>query len=716
MDYLEHTAGPTTAVIYCRVSDPKQVTAGDGLGSQEARCREFAEYKGYKILSVYKDDISGEAINRPKMNEMLAFLKRSHNSGPHAVIIDDISRLARGLETHFKLKLKIRNVGGILVSPSVKFGSSPDEILVENMLASMAQHQREKNREQTLNRMRGRLLNGRWVFDCPVGLRYAKVPGEPGKILVADEPNFSIVTEALEGFAFGRFATPAEVKRFLERHPTFPKDRRTGLIHPQRVSDLLRQVLYAGYLVYPKWSVSLRKAQHPALINYQTFEKIQARLKSAAKAPARKDISSDFPLRGFIICSDCGKYLSSCWSEGKSQKYPYYFCKTAGCPSHRKSIRRADLEGDFGSLLQQLEPTAELFEVANAMFEDAWNARLARAAEDRKSLLDTVAQVEKQIETMLDRIVDSDNATVISAYEKRIANLQREKATAEGQLQESPKPKQTLEESFEHSLRFLASPWQQWQNTDLPGRRTILRLSFNKPVAYSRIGGLRTPDLAFPFKLLGQTQASKEGVARPAGLEPATVRLEGGCSIQLSYGRPKAVSARAAHAILSVGPVAASGIGEIVGIGLGMDLPLVRLLHHVGEAVLLGEGHRFVLALERDAHLVGGVAGRDPAHQGLGNPAALGPVLQHPLLGLGAAGLHRRLRGFEDSHHHAGLSTCPILVPYPVAPQFPGGRPSGPPVPPIGGGEMVGVDGFEPPALCSQSRCATRLRYTPKIV
>ena len=26
---------------------------------------------------------------------------------------------------------------------------------------------------------------------------------------------------------------------------------------------------------------------------------------------------------------------------------------------------------------------------------------------------------------------------------------------------------------------------------------------------------------------------------------------------------------------------------------------------------------------------------------------------------------------------------------------------------------MVGVDGFEPPALCSQSRCATRLRYTP---
>ena len=28
-----------------------------------------------------------------------------------------------------------------------------------------------------------------------------------------------------------------------------------------------------------------------------------------------------------------------------------------------------------------------------------------------------------------------------------------------------------------------------------------------------------------------------KSMARPAGFEPATVRLEGGCSIQLSYGR-----------------------------------------------------------------------------------------------------------------------------------------------------------------------------------
>ena len=28
---------------------------------------------------------------------------------------------------------------------------------------------------------------------------------------------------------------------------------------------------------------------------------------------------------------------------------------------------------------------------------------------------------------------------------------------------------------------------------------------------------------------------------------------------------------------------------------------------------------------------------------------------------------------------------------------------------------LVGVEGFEPPTSCSQSRCATRLRYTPRL-
>ena len=41
------------AVIYCRVSSEKQVKEGNGLDSQEHRCRAYAESLGLEIESVY---------------------------------------------------------------------------------------------------------------------------------------------------------------------------------------------------------------------------------------------------------------------------------------------------------------------------------------------------------------------------------------------------------------------------------------------------------------------------------------------------------------------------------------------------------------------------------------------------------------------------------------------------------------------------------------
>ncbi len=102
-----------------------------------------------------------------------------------------------------------------------------------------------------------------------------------------------------KSYATGRFETQVEVKRFLERQPSFPKDLPNGEIRNQRIYEFLTRSLYAGYIEAPKWNVALRKGQHEALISFETYEKVQARLKSKAKAPARKDISADFPLRGF---------------------------------------------------------------------------------------------------------------------------------------------------------------------------------------------------------------------------------------------------------------------------------------------------------------------------------------------------------------------------------------------------------------------------------
>lgn len=241
-----------SAVIYARVSSVAQMQKGHGLGSQETRCRKFARLKGYEVTEVFCDEaVSGGIIDRPGMLAMLSYLKQHKRDEP-VVLIDDISRLARDMKAHLELRTAIADAGGRLESPSIEFGEDSDSILVENLLASVSQHQRQKNAEQTRNRMRARIQNGYWPFISCIGLKHIHAPGQ-GKVLVRDEPLASIIQEGLEGFASGRFDSQAEVKRFFESHPAFPKNR-SGVVRNQFVTDILTKPLYAGYVEAPDWA------------------------------------------------------------------------------------------------------------------------------------------------------------------------------------------------------------------------------------------------------------------------------------------------------------------------------------------------------------------------------------------------------------------------------------------------------------------------------
>src|SRR5688572_24831052 len=90
------------AIIYCRVSDAKQKVRGDGLGSQETACREYADRMGYEVIKVFRDDFTGKSAERAGIKALLAYLKGC--KGQTIVIVDDLNRLARSLRTHYLIR------------------------------------------------------------------------------------------------------------------------------------------------------------------------------------------------------------------------------------------------------------------------------------------------------------------------------------------------------------------------------------------------------------------------------------------------------------------------------------------------------------------------------------------------------------------------------------------------------------------------------------
>ena len=514
MEQARNTGTLRKAVIYCRVSDEEQVKKGHGLKSQEAVCREFARYRGYEVDQVFHENLSGKFAERPVMKELLAHLRKHKRYGGLIVIIDDLSRFARGHRAHWVLRDQLKEAGGVLVSPSVQFGEDADSALIEGMLVTMAQHQREKGAEQTKSRMRGRVLNGYWPFYTCRGYRHEHKAGE-GKVLVRDEPDASILQEALEGFASGRFQTRAEVRRFLEMHPSF------SLLTNQLVQLFLTRPIYAGYVGKPEWDIPLRKGKHEGLISLETFQRIQDRLNEKPKAAARKDIRADFPLRGMVSCAECQKPLTSCWSTSKTgAKHAYYMCFEKGCARNRKSIRREKIEGEFMTLLGRISPNRSLVDVAQQMFKQAWTQRAAQAKAFAASCQREAATIERQIEKLLDRVVEAGADSVMRAYEKRIAGLERQALVLREKAQKADHPKQPFDELFELAIQFLANPWNLWSSGKMDHRNLVLRLTFADRLYYDAKDGFRTPKTTFPFSILSDLRGAFQQMAERVGFEP----------------------------------------------------------------------------------------------------------------------------------------------------------------------------------------------------
>lgn len=529
----------TSAIVYCRVSSPKQVKEGHGLGSQETRCREYAKFKNYDVIQIFQDEgVSGGMINRPGMQSMLRFL-RTQKQESCVVIIDDISRLARGLEAHLELRSEIAQAGGKLESPSIEFGEDSDSLLVENLLASVSQHQRQKNAEQVKNRMRARAMNGYWVLAPFIGYRYQTVEGH-GKMIVKDEPLASIVKEALESFACGRFENKVDVQRFMESHPIVPRNRNREF-HLQNVENLLRRVAYAGYIHLPNWGIHYRKAKHDPLISFETWQKIQDRLDGNVKAGRRTGLDGSFPLRGFVLCDHCGRPMTASIPKGHGGHYHYYFCTTKGCPLRCKSIPKNRMEEDFEHLLNNMRPTKQLFVMFKAMLRQTWEKESLSEQESTQVLQKQLQELDKKEAQMLDRLIEAESSSLVRAYEKRVEEIDAQKIILREKIERGIQSRGSFQETFRTSLNFLENPQKLWVSGDLIAQKTVLKLAFDEKLRYRKNEGFRTALTSRPFRFFRLLSADNSIMVLPIGIEPTTPSLPRTCSTpelrQLSAGR-----------------------------------------------------------------------------------------------------------------------------------------------------------------------------------
>lgn len=299
------------AAIYARVSTDDQAERGYSLPSQIEACKRFADQKGFELVAVYQDDISGAKPipSRPEAGQ----LQGAIDSGQiNLVIVYCVDRLSRDIvDLLTTVREWLRAGVEIYTLDMGQVTSELDIVLV--IKGWQGGDERQKIRERTMRGRDAKARAGKAVGQgiAPYGYTYSN--GE----LFIEENEAQVVRMIYDWYVNGVengviTGYPLIAKRLTEIGIPAPRGLNWSL---SAVYRILTIETYCGVLRYGRKIVRGNKVENrpdhehilitvPAIIPRDIWELAQARRGYNAKFSKRNG-KRDYLLRGRISCG-CG--------------------------------------------------------------------------------------------------------------------------------------------------------------------------------------------------------------------------------------------------------------------------------------------------------------------------------------------------------------------------------------------------------------------------
>ena len=332
------------AAIYTRVSTTaalsQEVTS---LDVQREACRaRIAQEPAWEPLPHSYDDggYTGANTDRPAFQRLIADIRAGH---VHVVVAYKLDRICRSFTDFAKLVELCEEHDVVLVSVTQNFNTG-DIMgrLLRNLLAIFAEFERELIVERTRDKIAAARRMGKWTGGfAPLG--YDVV----AKKLIVNDDEAVVVREVfalyLEHRSVLRVAqelarrerttkrrAPSERALERDRNRKPGEQRRSGPHTAEEWSkDMVLRVLknpvYAGLIAN---GADLFPGEHKAVLDRETFDRVQRILAENAGRPAMRGRSDDYLLTGRLRCGACGAAMTPASTRKGNRTYRFYRCVT----------------------------------------------------------------------------------------------------------------------------------------------------------------------------------------------------------------------------------------------------------------------------------------------------------------------------------------------------------------------------------------------------
>lgn len=481
------------AVIYLRVSTTKQVE-GASLDTQQKLCQDWASRNDVLVKETYHDDgVSAKTLDRPAMKEMLEYLE-ANKGNIHYLITYQTDRLSRNVTDFFALRALLAKQGVQYKNINSGIEDSDNEELIQNLEAVLAQHDNKTKSTRVKHNMKIHAKEGYRMSKAPLGLKNVRDVRNKS-ILAPVEGIADKVASILEAYSTGTH-TIASLIKMCEIIGL--KSANGKPMQIQAISKMLRNPIYAGLEMSKHTEGQLIPSKFKGIITPATFHRNQELLRSNKNTAATcKKNNPEFPLRRFMLCSECNKPLTgSAPIGGSGKRSPRYHCSRC----HLPSVQSGELHEQFLHLLATLKPDPEMEKFLKEIIVRVWR-------DETKTLGNKQKKLHKDLEELTERrnkVVEMLVAGQITAEEKQeqVARIKDESDNIQKDLASVGSIAELKTDAIDYAMRFMSNAPRIWSNASIEHQIIYQRLVFPEGIEYElATNKFRTPKLSALYTL-----------------------------------------------------------------------------------------------------------------------------------------------------------------------------------------------------------------------
>jgi site-specific DNA recombinase len=328
--------------IYTRKSSAEGLEQDfNSLRAQREACEAYIasqKQEGWKPVPDTYDDggFSGGSMERPALQALLADIGAGHID---VVVVYKVDRLTRSL-TDFAKIVEVFDAHGVsFVSITQQFNTTSSMgRLTLNVLLSFAQFEREVTGERSRDKIAASEKKGLWMGGCaPIGY------SAKDQTLVINEPEAAKVRKIFRLYLEHRCVRRVQVELDRLELTTGRYVAKTGRVsggvsfsrgHLYRI---LSNPIYAGEIEHKG---ARHPGQHPAIVDRETWDAVQAMLKSNSQGHRTRSNAKESSLLAGLLVDKHGNRFMPTHAVKNGKRYRYYVLQPKSTSDEKESPLR----------------------------------------------------------------------------------------------------------------------------------------------------------------------------------------------------------------------------------------------------------------------------------------------------------------------------------------------------------------------------------------